>query len=331
MMRRRLSPLLALLVAACRSRDNHPLAEAVVTADVPPQVAANAPPPTNPPPVQHPPVSVQGPWSPTEARGAAFTPALWVEGGVRSALAIPADDARSAEMRWVRWSAQGTEVVARHVVRWIAPGATMSLVPRVGGATIVWSTPAEDASPAGWRAIDVTAAAFAGDERAATETEVAASEWSLAAMGRRSRENVNEPAPALTLGGVTLRVEPRRQVPVALLGDVEVARGDDLMGFERSVGLDPDDAAGRWAALSRGACQDARLELYQVSRDRSEWKGAVTVGREVGVRWISVDAGPSSVVVSWSQDLIPLRVQCTRGADAPTVADQGLRVALFPR
>ena len=47
---------------------------------------------------------------------------------------------------------------------------------------------------------------------------------------------------------------------------------------------DPDDTAGRWAALSRGRCQDARLELYRVQRDQSEWKGAVAIGRNEGER-----------------------------------------------
>lgn len=325
-MRRALVTIVA-VAAACRSRPPAPpvnaVAEAGTAAAAQNAVVTDAP--------AHPPVSVQGPWSAPEARGAAVTPALWVEGSPRSAMAVSADDARSSEMRWVRWSAQGAEVVARHVVRWVPPGAAMALVPRVGGATVVWPTPAEDASPAGWRAIDVTGAAFAGDERAASPLEVAASEWALTAAGRRSRDNLEEPAPAVTLGGVTLHVEPRRTLAVALLGDTELTRGEDLLGFERAVGLDPDDASGRWAALSRGRCQDARLELYQVQRDRAEWKGAVAVGRELGVRWLSVDAGPSSVVVSWYQDLIPLRMQCTRGADAPTVADQGVRVALFPR
>ena len=76
------------------------------------------------------------------------------------------------------------------------------------------------------------------------------------------------------------------------------------------------------AALSGGRGQDAGLALSRVQRDSAEFKGAVAIGREVGVRWISVDAGPSSVVVSWYQDLIPMRLQCTRGTNAPTVADQ---------
>ncbi len=314
-------------LVACRTREPAPSThEAVV--DAGPAVARVA---AADVPTPHPPVSVQGPWAAADVRGAAVSPALWLDGAARSAMALPAEDARSAEMRWVRWGAGGAEVVARHVVRWVPPGAAMALVPRVGGATVVWPTPAEDASAASWRAIDVTATGFASDERAASELEVAASEWALTAVGRRSRENVEEPAPTVTLGGVALRVEPRRTVPVALLGDTEVTRGEDLMGFERALGLDPDDAAGRWAAVSRGRCQDARVELYQVTRDHSEWKGAVAIGREVGVRWVSVDAGPSSVVVSWYQDLIPLRMQCTRGADAPVPADQGVRVALFPR
>ena len=323
----RATVVLAVLAASqgCRTRETHPPERAATdagTTTVPPSR------PSTPPP---PPIAVQGPWQTTEARGAAVTPALWLEGAVRSAMAMPAEDATGAEMRWLRWADGAATVVGRHTVRWIPPGSAMSLVPRTGGATVVWPTAPGGDAGAGWRAIDVSATGFEGNEREATALEVAASEWALTAMGRRSREGVDEPAPTVTRASVALRVEPRRAVPVALLGDVELTRGDDLMGFERALGLDPDDTAGRWAALSRGRCQDARLELYRVQRDQSEWKGAVAIGREVGVRWLSVDAGPTSVVVSWYQDLIPMRLQCTRGSNAPTVADQGLRVALFPR
>jgi hypothetical protein len=316
--------LLALSLG-CRSRetrqpDSSADAATTASAPTPPPRVAPAPPP----------VAVQGPWQSADVRSAAVTPALFLDGAPRSAAAVAADDATSAEMRWLSWGESGATIVARHTVGWIPPGSAMSLVARVGGATVVWPVTSADAG-AGWRAIDVTATAFAGDERPATELEVAASEWALAAMGRRSREGVDEAAPSVTRANVALRVEARRAPPVAMLDAVELARGDDLMGFERALGLDPDDAAGRWAALSRGQCQDARLELFRVQRDRVEHKGAVAIGREVGVRWLSVDAGPSSVVVSWYQDLIPMRLRCTRGTDAPTVADQGLRVALFPR
>jgi hypothetical protein len=311
------------LALGCRARETHPPTPAA------PADAATVT-TTRPVPPAPPTVAVLGPWQSTDVRTAAVTPALWIDGSPRSAAAIAAVDTTAAEMRWLSWSASGATIVARHPVGWIPPGAAMSLVPRVGGATVVWPVTSTDAGAA-WRAIDVTATAFAGDERPATELEVAASEWAFAAMGRRSREGVDEAAPSVTRASLALRVDPRRTPPVALLGDVVLARGDDLLGFERALGLDPDDGAGRWAALSRGQCQDARLELYRVQQDRAEHKGAVAIGREVGVRWLSVDAGPASIVVSWYQDLIPMRLRCTRGSDAPTVADQGLRVALFPR
>lgn len=323
-LRRSLVALIA-IVLGCRTREARPPAPPPAA----PSIADVGGTPVAPP-VHHPPVSVQGPWQSPEARSAAVSPALWLDGAARSAAAVATPDAGAAEMRWLSWSATGAAVVARHIVRWIPPGSAMALVPRVGGATVVWPVAPGDAG-SGWRAIDVTATDFAGDEHEANALEVAASEWALAAMGRRSREGVAEPAPSITLGGVALRVEPRRNPPVALLGDVELTRGDDLLGFERALGLDPDDVAGRWAALSRGRCHDARMELYRVQPDRAEWKGAVAIGREVGVRWLSVDAGAGAVVVSWYQDLIPMRIDCTRGADAPTIADQGLRVALFPR
>lgn len=310
---------------ACRSRSPQPPTPAEA-----PDAGAVAHPSPEPPAPVHAPVAVQGPWQSPEARAAAVSPALWIGGAVRSAAAIPAEDASGAEMRWVRWSEAGAAVVSRHAVGWIPPGAAMSLVPRGGGATVVWPSPSGDAG-AVWRAIDVTATGFDGDEREASGAEIAASEWARSAMGRRSREGVEEPAPSVTRGGLTLRVEPRRAVPVALLAEAELTRGEDLMGFERALGLDADDPAGRWAALSRGHCQDSRLELYRVQQDRAEWKGSVAIGREVGVRWLAVEAGESSVVVSWYQDLIPMRLQCTRGTGAPTVVDQGLRVALFPR
>ena len=321
-MNRRISALAVALASVLGCRDRAPRGPAPV---VPVDVATMDAPPPPPPPV-----GVQGPWQSAEARTAAVSPALWIEGAVRSAVAAPAEDATGAEMRWVRWSEAGAAVVARHPVRWMPPGSTLSLVPRAGGATVVWPGAAGDAG-VGWRAIDVTATGFAGDEREASATEVASSEWSLTSMRRRSREGVIEPAPPVTSASVVLRIEPRRMVPVALLADVELTRGEDLMGFERALGLDPEDVAGRWAALSRGSCQDARVELYRVQRDRAELKGSVAIGHEVGLRWLSVDAGESAVVVSWYQDLIPMRLQCTRGAGAPTVVDQGLRVALFPR
>ena len=97
----RVSLALAVLATAlgCRSRETG--------TSSPPSVSdagsPTAPPsrPTQPPP---PPIAVLGPWQVAEARAAAVSPALWLDGAVRSVVAIPADDARSAEMRWLRWS-----------------------------------------------------------------------------------------------------------------------------------------------------------------------------------------------------------------------------------
>ena len=200
----RVSLALAVLATAlgCRSRETG--------TSSPPSVSdagsPTAPPsrPTQPPP---PPIAVLGPWQVAEARAAAVSPALWVDNAVRSVVAIPADDARSAEMRWLRWADGSATVVARHAVRWMPPGSAMSLVPRVGGATAVWPTGAGGDAGAGWRAIDLAATGFVGEEREATALEVAASEWALTAMGRRSREGVDEPAPTVTRASVALRVE----------------------------------------------------------------------------------------------------------------------------
>ena len=54
------------------------------------------------------------------------------------------------------------------------------------------------------------------------------------------------------------------------------------------------------------------------------------IGVEVGVRWMRVEPHASGrVAVSWYQDLIPLRIACTRGDGAPTIDHHGLRVAVY--
>jgi len=48
----------------------------------------------------------------------------------------------------------------------------------------------------------------------------------------------------------------------------------------------------------------------------------------VGVRWLRVEPGEGRVALSWSQDLIPIRMPCVRGDGGATTAHHGVRVAL---
>ena len=86
----------------------------------------------------------------------------------------------------------------------------------------------------------------------------------------------------------------------------------------------------RWVALSRGQCADNRVELYRIADGAAARVATWPIGVEVGVRWMRVEPHASGrVAVSWYQDLIPLRIACTRGDGAPTVDHHGLRVAVY--
>ncbi len=320
-MKRALLPLLAVL-AGCPERRPPPRPPAPAPHDA---NAAHAPDPAT--------EAVRGVLGPFAVRGAtaaAASPVRWIGGALRSVLAFPADDGRSAELWLMGWSPQGAERLATSPASWTPPGSGVALVARDGATAAVWSSNAVDGGVA-WRAVDLRADGFAGTERSASGDEVAASAWTRDAMLRRSREGVAIPAAPVTAGGVTLRIDVEHDLGVARLGEVEVVRGADLLGYQPAAGLDLGGAGERWLAVTRGECAETRVEIYSVAAGRAQHRGAVTIGKEVGVRWLSVDPAGASVAVSWYQELIPIRMRCTRGPDAPSVADQGMRVALFPR
>ncbi len=141
---------------------------------------------------------------------------------------------------------------------------------------------------------------------------------------------MQELAPASSLGDerVTVAVPHGHTVPAVMMGDIEVTRGADLTGFEPAVGLGVSEGGRRWVAVTRGHCQQTRLEVFRVDGATVTLRGRFLFGTEVGVRWVRIDARRHDAVVSWYQSLIPVRIDCIRGPGGATLADHGPRVAL---
>ncbi len=250
---------------------------------------------------------------------------------VYGAFATPTEDLTRAEMRWGRWSEQGLASLSTHAVTGVYPGAPMALLRRGSGFTVVWF-PALRALDGGVeaRALDAEATGFTGDERPATAAETAAAMWASAPAAPRRRAGIQEFAPVSSLGDERVRVEVPHghTTPAVMLGDIEVTRGADLTGFEPAVGVGVSEGGRRWVAVSRGHCQQTRLEVFRVDGDAVTLRGRFLFGTEVGVRWVRIDARRHDAVVSWYQSLIPVRIDCIRGPGGATLADHGPRVAL---
>ncbi|MBI5516359.1 MAG: hypothetical protein HY909_21420 [Deltaproteobacteria bacterium] len=273
----------------------------------------------------------EGPWRTDGIVSAAVSPAVSTAEGVFSAVALPREDLSRAELRWVRWSASGAEVLARTEVTGMVPGSALALVPREGGFTVLWPPGRGEArgdAGGALRAQDATPAGFTGPEREASAELSQAGQWIAQVMARRAREGVLELAPAVSRGGLGPQVALRGRVGVVTLDGVEVTRGEDLLGYERAVGAGQGAGGVRWVAVSRGACADARVELFEVRGRAVTSRASFAIGKELGIRWVTVEATSSVVVVTWYQDWIPLRLACVRGPQAPRADEHGLRVAV---
>ena len=285
-----------------------------------------------PPPPDVPRVTTgaRGPWRDLRLLSAAVSNAT--QGAspteVLGAVALPDEDLAHAELRLVRWGDQGAEIIARHAVTGMIPGGAMGLLRGAQGYTVVWFPPPGDGGVPEGRAIDAVGSGFTSYERSATPAEVEAAAWARDALVRRAREKVDEPAPAVTAGGHSVRiVEARRQPAVVRFDEQEITRGADLLGYQRAVGLGVAPGGRAWVAVLRGHCRETRVEVYRVAGTDVVLRGSFAVGAEVGVRWVHVDARDDSAAVTWYQDLIPIRIDCTRGDGGTSTADHGVRVA----
>ncbi|MBL8603165.1 MAG: hypothetical protein JNK72_14675 [Myxococcales bacterium] len=291
----------------------------------------NAPPP-EPPPQAHPAEGAPFP-SGHGVRAAGFesaavAPPVWIGEALYGVFATPSTNNETAQLRFVRWSGEGVIEVSTHDVHGVAPGGAIASLATAEGATFVWQTPGPDGGQGVW-ALPCTRSGC-GAERVATGAEQTASQWAFNVFARRSREGITEMAPEVSQGGAAVRFERLRTVAVARVGDTELARSADLMGYLRAAGVAPGDGGEVFAALSRGSCAEHRIELFRVRGSRAESLGVRPIGEELGVRWMRVTPGPGGrVAVSWYQELIPLRLQCTRGEGAPSPDDHGLRVTVF--
>ncbi len=341
----RLAPVVLVLLAACRNAPPSPSAPATPV-DIPTPLApvdAGVPPadvPAPPSDATAPADAVDPPQPETDfprdrplaARGyesAAVAPPVWVGDALVGAFATPGSDQRHAALHLVHWNRAGVRVQHDREVPGLVPGGVIAAqMGSAAGPTLVWQGSPVDGGVE-THALVCTATACEAPVRSATPDERTAGAWTLSALQRRSREGTREVAPEVTRDGATVRVERLRTVAVVRLGSVEIARSEDVIGYQRSVAV---AVAGetRWVALSRGHCAENRVELYRVTTAGATRVASWPIGVEVGVRWMRIEPHPAGrVAVSWYQDLIPLRIACTRGDGAPTVDDHGLRVGVF--
>jgi len=260
---------------------------------------------------------------------AAVAPPVWVGDALVGAFATPGSDQEHAAFHLVRWHGGGVMVLQDREGPGLAPGGIIGIQLASGDApTLLWQGSPRDGGLL-HHALPCTATGCTADVRAATDTERAALDWTLPALQRRSREGTQEVALEAVRDGVTLRIERLRTVAVARLGSLEIARSADLIGYQRAAAVGVQGEV-RWVALSRGQCSENRVELFRVASGVSTRVATWPIGVEVGVRWMRMEVHPAGrVAVSWYQDLIPLRIACTRGDGAPTIDDHGLRVAVF--
>lgn len=277
------------------------------------------------------PAIVSGAWSDPSTLGETVSNAL-ASGAARTvfgALAKPTEDLSRSELRLVRWSERGVASLSTRTVKGTFPGGPMALLRRGDGFTVVWFPALHDTDGAlAAYAMDANTHGFTGDERAATAAEVSAAAWASEPMAPRRRAGAQELAPPSSDGAVTVEIKRIHAIPAVMLGDTEVTRGADLAGFEPSIGVAAVDGGRRWVAVSRGHCQQTRVEVFRVDGDQVALRGRFLLGTELGVRWIRVDARRDDAVVTWYQTLIPLRIECIRPQIFPRLSDHGVRVGL---
>jgi hypothetical protein len=286
----------------------------VVDVEAPPE------PPREPP---------KGVWRSTVLTTDAISNALYGNGDVVLGVAAkPAADLGHAEMRWLRWSPGGVSVLATRTVTGTFPAAPMALLRRASGYTIVWPAALIDGGT-NPRAIDIEDNNFSSDERTATASEISAARWMSESVSPRRLSGASNFPPPFDSGRVHLRVEVRRSrpTPTVMLGEMEITQGWDLPGIEPSLGYVAEGDT-QWIAVSRGHCQQARIEVFMVRDDKVTLRGRHLLGTELAVRWIRMDPQPGHVLVTWYQGLIPFRIPCIRASNGATLADHGVRLAV---
>lgn len=248
---------------------------------------------------------------------------------VFGATATPTEDLSQSELRWVRWTERGVASLSTRTVKGTFPGGPMALLRRGDAFTVVWFPALHDVDGAlEAYAVDANARGFTGDERHATAAEASAAAWASEPMAPRRRAGAQELAPPSSDGAVTVELKRIHTIPAVMLGDTEITRGVDLASFEPSVGVAAVDGGRRWVAVSRGHCQQTRVEVFRVDGEQVVLRGRFLLGTELGVRWIRVDARRDDAVVTWYQTLIPLRIDCIRPQIFPRLSDHGVRVGL---
>jgi hypothetical protein len=312
------------LLAACSNRPRRTDAAAPIVRDVvaTPDVAVSDASAT---------VIVSGAWADPTTLGEATSNAraAGASGAVFGAVARPTEDLSQAQLTWVRWGEHGVTRLTTRTVKGTFPGGPMGLLRRGEGFTVVWFPALRDVDGAVEAyAVDANASGFTGDERPATAAETSAAAWASEPMNPRRRAGAQELAPPVTEGAATVELKRIRSVPAVMLGEVEVTRGTDLAGFEPSVGVARVEGGRTWVALTRGHCQQTRLEVFRVDGDTAVLRGRFLFGTELGVRWIRIDARRDDAVVTWTQTLIPLRIECIRPQIFPRVTDHGVRVGI---
>ncbi|MFO0627428.1 MAG: hypothetical protein U0325_17600 [Polyangiales bacterium] len=311
---------LVLLLSACPARTPAPAAPT----DVAPAAEPQAPPAPDVPHVTVGP-GAAGPWRDARLVGAATSQAVWVGDRLQSLVAVPATDGSHARLSWVRWGAQGAEIVAQADAPAMAPGASLALVPAGEGWVAVWRCEGADGGVR-WCAQPLGPQGFAGGVRDASETERAAAGWCVDLLASRRPDRADLLPAEVRDGAVALTVRPEGRGAVLRVDATEVLRGGDLRGYAPAM-VTATHAGTRWIALSRGRCQDTRVELWSLRDGRAALRASFAVGAEVGFRWMRLEPAAGRVALTWYQDLIPIRLPCARPDGGPNTAEHGVRVA----
>lgn len=267
----------------------------------------------------------QGPWRDARLVGAAASPAVWAGEAVRSVVALPARDGSHARMSWVRWGPRGAEIVAQADVPAMEPGAAIALHAQADGWVALWRCRGGDAGLR-WCAQALGEQGFVGDARDATASEQRSAVWSQDLLASRRPERADLLPGELREGGMVASMRALGRVAVLTLDGVEVLRAEDLRSYAPALAV-ASAGAERWVALSRGRCHDTRVELWSVRGSTRALRASFPVGGEVGFRWMRLEVSEGRVLLSWYQDLIPIRLPCARPDGGMKLEDHGVRVA----
>lgn len=292
-----------------------------------------------------------GPWRVVGADTAVSSPAVWNGGFVEGAMAVPGETFGRARLQWVRWGQNGPAVLSESVVPGVVTGAALDLVGVTSGGVagdggevrggvagarwvVTWMRPSMATGDTGeWFSVDVSGERVLGSAHAAGDAQREGAGWTRGFLVRRSREGVRiPPLPAVTgaESALGLTVDTARvRSPKVYLRGVLVTEGEDLLTYLPAITAAVGTDGATWVALSRGRCRDSRVELYRVGDGAAVLKASWRVSTEVAFRWMQLRLADGVVVLTWYQELIPIRFDCTRGEGAPGLADHGVRVAIF--